>query len=274
MKTQAGSLHRMRLVLPHSLPHEKAARTPKGRTMRRVAVAQLQNPTPLVSGRKAARVTRSPDELDGDKETQRRGWGRGWGGGWGGARQVEKEGGRVAFCGGPERKVVPCQWTGLELQLRLEGGSAALRCSVCHSHCRSVCCAIWPSVCAQDCACAYLHVRVCVCPALGTKSDRKGVGDERKAGIFSPYLYVRPCQHRVGWVGERERVVGALCFRKAADWKQWVSLAKPGESARGKKRRADGGREGRKMSGWKKKSGRMAEACWTCQSDKNKDFFS
>lgn len=72
--------------------------------------------------------------------------------------------------------------------------------------------------------------------------------------IFS--LFVCATVSAQSWgVGEYESRVGALCFRKAADWKQWVSLEKPGKSKKEKKKeeafgeRNGGVEEGRKMSG-------------------------
>lgn len=103
----------------------------------------------------------------------------------------------------------------------------------------------------------HICMRVCICPALGTKSDRKVVCKKKKKSrnIFS--LFVCATVSALGWgVGECESGVGALCFRKAADWKQWVSLEKPGKSAQKKGKRhlvrgTVGVKEGRKMLGLK-----------------------
>lgn len=74
-------------------------------------MAQLQKPVLLVSGRKAARVTRSTGELDGDKETERRGW-RGC---MGSARQEKKkEEGSLSVVAREKSSAVPA--TGPELQ--------------------------------------------------------------------------------------------------------------------------------------------------------------
>lgn len=191
-------------------------------------MAQLQNPILLVSGRKAARVT-STDALDGDKETRRDG----------GVTRTEsqaggKKGGRIPFFVAAQEKssaAVPA--TGRELQADRE--EVLLPCTALFAI-RTAALSAALSGRLYVHKITRVHICMCVCvrvsTVLRTKSDRKVV---KKKGwdIFSLFVCATVSVQCRG-AGEYESGVAALCVRKAADWKQWVSLEKPSVYAKKK----------------------------------------